>query len=112
MGESEDYKYIQLITEEACSSHSQALCDYVCSSFDVLDAINSTLLKYHFQARFITEIALQPAELSTEFFFDYHKELVLKIKKTNRIVSNVLYYNERKSGAAAETDHKVREMKD
>ena len=48
VGESEDDKYIQLITEEACSSHSQALCDYVCSSFAVLDAINSTLLKYHF----------------------------------------------------------------
>ena len=109
VGESEDDKYIQLMMRGGLQFPSQALCDYVCSSFAVLDAINLTLMKYPLKARFAAEIALQTVELSTEFFCDYHKELVLK--KINRTISNVFYNNERKSRTAAETDDKVREFK-
>ena len=61
------------------------------------------------KTRFAAEIAIQTAEHSTEFFCDYHKELVLK--KINLTISNVFYNNERKSRTAAETDDKVRELK-
>ena len=108
--ESEDDKYIQLMSRGGLQFPSQALCDYVCSSFAVLDAINLTLMKYPLKARFAAEIAIQTVELSPEFFCDYHKELVLK-KKNDRTISNVFYNNERKSGTAAETDDKVREFK-
>ena len=66
-------------------------------------------MMYPPKARFATEIALQTPELSTEFFCDYHKELILK--KINRAISNVFYNNERKSRTAAETDDKVRYFK-
>ena len=82
VGEPEDDKYIQLMNRGGLQFPSQALCDYVCSSFAVLDAINLTLMKYPLKARFAAELALQTVELSTEFFCDYHKELVLKKKMT------------------------------
>ena len=61
------------------------------------------------KASFAAEITLQTAELSTEFFYDYHKEFFLK--KNNLAISNVFYNNERKSRTAAETDHNVRKFK-
>ena len=78
VGESEDDKYIQLMNRGGPQFLSQALCEYVCSSFAVLDVIILTLMKYPLKSRFSAEIALQTAELSTKFFCDYHKELFLK----------------------------------
>ena len=59
----------EYVDGELCSS---VVGSFVCSSFAVLDAINLTLMKYPLKARFAAEIALQTAELSTEFFCDYH----------------------------------------
>ena len=58
VGVSEDDKYIQLMNRGGLQFPSQALCDYVSSSFAVLDAINLTLMKYTLKARFAAEIAL------------------------------------------------------
>ena len=104
-----DSKYLKVISSGGLESPSQLLCDYVCSSLALIDALSFTIQKSDLPVRSSTEFALEKAEFTFDFVCEAHSEIITKT--VNRILTNVYFNIQRKWRTSSITSDKVKQLK-